>query len=70
MAMSVEDRVRKASRAHSRNAQTRRFQRYVAEMRDAGLAVTVRDEGPDGAFFDVPAYTVTETNRIAYGTPR
>ena len=47
MPMSVEDRVRKASRARSANARTRRFQRYLREMREAGLTLVITDATPE-----------------------
>lgn len=46
MPMSVEDRVRKASMTRSTNARRRRFQRYLREMREAGLTLVIADATP------------------------
>lgn len=50
MPMSVEDRVRKAGAARSDNARRRRFQRYLREMREHGLTVTVGNVTPSEDF--------------------
>lgn len=41
MPLTTEEVVRKASAARSAKARTRRFQRYLREMRAAGLTVAV-----------------------------
>lgn len=48
MVRTARDRALYASRFASEAARTRRFQRYVKEMRRAGLIVVVR-EGIDGS---------------------
>lgn len=56
MPMSVEERVAKASAAHARNAQRRRFQRYVREMRAAGHMVVIKTEDGNGRMVVDPDY--------------
>lgn len=41
MVLTVEQRTKKATAARKRHAQTRRFRRYLAEMRGSGLEVVV-----------------------------
>jgi hypothetical protein len=48
MALTRQEIALRASRVRSANARRRRFQRYVREMRQAGLIVVVR-EGVDGS---------------------
>lgn len=45
MPMTLEARLVKARAVKDRNAQRRRFQRYLAEMRQAGLVVEVQTTG-------------------------
>lgn len=60
MVKSRRDIALNASRASSRAARMRRFQRVVQEMRDEGMVVIVREEA-GGAFRDVPQLSIEAT---------
>lgn len=62
MVMTVEQRTKKATAARKRHAQTRRFRRYLAEMRAAGLEIDVYEAG---AVQRHPDYTVGDAERAA-----
>lgn len=47
MPLTMEERVRKASAARVENARRRRFQRYLREMREAGLTLVVANATAD-----------------------
>lgn len=67
MPMTTAERSLNASRARSRNARTRRFQRALQEMRDSGLVVHVREENPEtGEFFTPVQYEPGATFDAVY----
>lgn len=58
MPLTTEERSLRASRARVKNARRRRFQRYLQEMRDAGLVVEVSiDDYSDVPKVAHPDYT-------------
>jgi hypothetical protein len=62
MPLTLEARLAKARAVKDRNAQRRRFQRYIAEMREAGLVVEVQTTGFHEAITH-PDYTVEAVRR-------
>lgn len=62
MELTRSEIARRASRVRSENARRRRFQRYVREMRAAGLVVEVQTTDFDQPIVH-PDYTVEATGR-------
>lgn len=66
MPLNTVERSLRASRARTRNARRRRFQRYLQEMRDYGLVVHVREEQADGSFRTPEEYDTVATFDAVY----
>jgi uncharacterized protein YllA (UPF0747 family) len=66
MPMSTKERSLRANAVKTEKARTRRFQRTVQEMREAGFVVHVRSEDADGNWFDVPEFTPWATSAAMY----